>query len=83
MTASALTAIVEGTRCWDWAYLRGSYRTNRKLYVAAPDGLSADGAAALRDPIRVRFPLRESFERVIDRELAIWSRVTPPASLHE
>ncbi|NEO79039.1 MBL fold metallo-hydrolase [Moorena sp. SIO4G3] len=85
VAASNFYGLIKGIRSWDAANIGGYYRSFQKLYIPTPYGIikPIEGKnISLEDPIELRFPYEDIFEKVRQHEVQKWkySDVNPEIS---
>jgi L-ascorbate metabolism protein UlaG (beta-lactamase superfamily) len=75
ITASSLYGLIKEIKGWDYVYLGGNHRQFRKVYIATPHGIIQPAKTQIENPIELRFPYDENFERIQNREVEKWKQV--------
>ncbi|NEO11625.1 MULTISPECIES: MBL fold metallo-hydrolase [unclassified Moorena] len=85
IAASNFYGMSKGIKGWDSAHMGGYYRNFQKLYLPTPYGIikpievNQENSSQVKDPLDLRFPYEEIFEKVRQYEVQKWksSEVNP------
>lgn len=76
VSAHCLAGLINGSLGWDRAQLGGFYRHFHKLYVPTSHGIVQPEKGGIVDPLEVRFPYLDQFQKMLTGEISKWSRMT-------
>ncbi|NEQ16851.1 MAG: MBL fold metallo-hydrolase [Moorea sp. SIO3E2] len=78
IAASNFYGMSKGIKGWDSAHMGGYYRNFQKLYLPTPYGIikpievNQENSSQVKDPLDLRFPYEEIFEKVRHHEVQKW-----------
>ncbi|MGK7951689.1 MAG: MBL fold metallo-hydrolase [Xenococcaceae cyanobacterium] len=75
ITASSLYGFIKGIKGWDHAHMGGYYRSFKKIYVPTTHGIVQPYKTQIKEPLDLRFPYQDIFEKVRHHEIEKWSSV--------
>ena len=73
ISASSLYGFIKGIKGWDYAHMGGYYRSFKKIYVPTTHGIAKPNEVQIEDPLDLRFPYKDIFEKVRHHEVEKWS----------
>ncbi|GEM_PF-236378 len=73
IAASSLYGFIKGIKGWDYAHMGGYYRSFKKIYVPTTHGIVKPHKAQIEEPLDLRFPYKDIFEKVRHHEIEKWS----------
>lgn len=74
ISASSLYGLIEGIKGWDYAHQGGYYRSFQKIYVPTTHGIAQPCKTQIEEPLDLRFPYKDIFEKVRHHELKKWEQ---------
>lgn len=74
ITASSLYGFIKGIKGWDYAHTAGNFRQFQKVYIATPHGVIQPPESLIKDPIELKFPYHEVFEKFQYQEIERWGQ---------
>jgi len=72
ITASSLYGLLKGIKGWDYAHIAGNHRQFQKVYIATPHGIIRPAESQIKNPIDLKFPYNDIFEKFQYREVERW-----------
>ncbi|MGB5631319.1 MAG: MBL fold metallo-hydrolase [Waterburya sp.] len=72
ITASSLYGFIKGIQGWDYAHLGGYYRSFKKIYVPTTHGIAQPHKTQIKEPLDLRFPYKDIFEKARHHEIEQW-----------
>ncbi|MGK7879836.1 MAG: MBL fold metallo-hydrolase [Crocosphaera sp.] len=72
ITASSLYGFIKGIKGWDYAHMGGYYRSFKKIYVPTTHGIIKPHEEQIEDPLDLRFPYKDVFEKVCYHQVEKW-----------
>lgn len=72
ITASSFYGLLKRVKGWDSAHMGGYYRSFNKIYIATPHGIIKPAESKIEDPLDLRFPYKDIFETIRQREIEEW-----------
>jgi UDP-MurNAc hydroxylase len=72
ITASSLYGLIKEIKGWDYAHIGGNHRQFQKVYIATPHGIIQPAESQIKNPIDLKFPYHEIFEKIKYKEIEDW-----------
>ena len=74
ITASSLYGLIKGIKGWDYTHIGGNHRNFHKIYLATPHGIIQPKESVIKNPIDLKFPYQDIFERVQLWQVEQWKQ---------
>lgn len=73
IAASSLYGFIKGITGWDYAHMGGYCRSFKKIYIPTTHGIVQPDKEQIEEPLDLRFPYKDIFEKVRYHEIEKWS----------